>query len=862
MKIALFTDTYFPQVNGVATSVKILADHLRLGGHEVIVFAPKISDVKSDKEENVIRIKSVKVFPNIDEIRLPIVLKKSLEEINNFDFDIVHAHGNGLFCLFGYFAARRKGVPFVLTFHTFMTDYAHYIYAPKRIGKGVMVGILKFFASLADSIITPSEKMKKKLVSLGVKKEITTIPNFIEIDRFSAKNTGFVQKFLSLPAKTPVLLFVGRVAKEKNIKFLIDTFSKIHDKNSAVHLAIVGDGPQRKEMEEHARKLHIDAYVHFMGIVKRDLMPKIFASSTMFVFPSTSEVHPMVVLEAADSGLPLVVAADEAFKDLVEDGKNGYVLPVESEQFAQKVLELLEDGAKRKMFGEASRKIVSDNFGEREITARFESIYNELVSGNKNEPFQLVRGSKLRILIATDVFYPTTGGVPVAILALTKGLVARGHELLLMAPSNSPRTYLETFEGIRVRRVGSFPVNSKRSLRLPFNIFEISRTISEFLPDVIHVCTPGIICENAVKVGQKRGIALVGTNHVIEDNLLSPYHLPKALEIAIGNFLFNRILTLYKKLDRVAAPSPFAAKHFIEQGLEDVQPISNGVYLDHYLESSEKEGEKLGKALKLGSKIVVLYVGRLDKEKRVDVLLRAVAEVKSNKFKLVIVGDGVDAVKLKSLAKNLGIESKVSFLGYIVNDHLPNLYRLADIFVMPGDAELQSISTLEAMASGLPVIACDSKALPDLVEHGVNGYLYEKNNYKSCAKYLEELVADGELREKMGKAGLLAVQEHDISKTVEKYEDLYIDAINEKSEKLHLEARLKGFKFSKFLTSFSVAVVVLAILSYYFGFNIPSDIKAAPGIAKSKVIQMRDKSLKTVKSSFDKIGDIKVDLEK
>ena len=183
MKIAFFTDTYLPQLNGVATSVNNFYIELKKIYPDIEIIAPKIKNY-DDLDKNILRLSSSKIWPTIpDSARMPLPDKEWLQLLDN-DYEIIHAHGNGLFSFLGLIIARRKKIPFVLTLHTLWDQYGHYFLGGKILTPSLINKLLKTFANKSDAIIAPSEKMKHKLIELGVNKPITVIPNFVDFEKF------------------------------------------------------------------------------------------------------------------------------------------------------------------------------------------------------------------------------------------------------------------------------------------------------------------------------------------------------------------------------------------------------------------------------------------------------------------------------------------------------------------------------------------------------------------------------------------------------------------------------------------------------------------------------------------------------
>ncbi|OGE64599.1 hypothetical protein A3J13_02140 [Candidatus Daviesbacteria bacterium RIFCSPLOWO2_02_FULL_36_8] len=378
MKIAFFADTYYPQRNGVATSVGSLASALKKFKNKVYVFAPKIKGFV-DNEKDIFRIPSSRMWPTIpDSARLPLpALSPVWMKIVLKDYDLVHAHGNGFFSMLGLVVAKQKNIPFVLTFHTLLNRYAHYILNGKLITPKMADFILKVFANRCDGVITSSEKMKQELIKMGVKKEITVIPNFVNLKKFAVKNQYFLHKNYNIPSNHQIILTVGRLAKEKNIEFIIKTFSKVSRNFKKVHLVIAGEGPQKKHLLNLSINLKLEKKITFTDGIDIDKMPLVYKDADIFVFASTSEVHPMVAIEASASGLPLVLVNDKAYAQEVVNGENGFSLPLNQEEFAQKIILLLKNPLLREKFGKASLKKAKINTDEGMIVKKLMNVYED-----------------------------------------------------------------------------------------------------------------------------------------------------------------------------------------------------------------------------------------------------------------------------------------------------------------------------------------------------------------------------------------------------------------------------------------------------------------------------------------------------
>jgi len=254
---------------------------------------------------------------------------------------------------------------------------------------------------------------------------------------------------------------------------------------------------------------------------------------------------------------------------------------------------------------------------------------------------------------------------------------------------------------------------------------------------------------------------------------VTPYlHLPAPLEAIVKNWCWRYFLRTYEELDVVTVPSHTALVRIRKAGFSgEGIVISNGIDLKQF--SPVCEDDLFARHL-LPKGPKMLYVGRLDREKNVAFAIRAFAKVAENiNGYFVIAGSGSEENKLRYLARELGVEGRIVFTGFVPACNLPALYRAVDVFVMPGTAELQSIATMEAMATGLPIIAADAMALPELVRDGVNGLLFQPFDQTSLVHCMEATLSNAALRGRLGQASLREIQKHDINYSVSSLETLY-----------------------------------------------------------------------------------------
>ena len=383
LRIGLFTDTYAPQVNGVSVSLQMISEGLKKRGHQVTIFAPKFPGYKDD-EPNVMRLPSLKYLNNPPIYVAVLGTPRSTWKLTREHFDVLHAHSPASVGLLAYLTASTKRLPLIYTYHTSITDYTHYI---KFIGG---TGLIKRAASwfskastdLGDQIVVPSPKFQRLLITQKVKQPITVIPNGIDLSMFkTAKNPGALRNRLGISADAPILLTVGRMDPEKRLEFIVEAFDLIADSVPNAHLVFAGDGGSRKSVEEKASATRASDRIHFLGMVNRAELPDIFHDASVFVSASTTEVHPISVIEAIASGLPLVAVQDEAFEGMLDDGMNGYAVPLDVKNYADVLADLLPDRERLNRFG-AHSMMLSEKYSIEAQVKALEKLYTEAILQN------------------------------------------------------------------------------------------------------------------------------------------------------------------------------------------------------------------------------------------------------------------------------------------------------------------------------------------------------------------------------------------------------------------------------------------------------------------------------------------------
>jgi glycosyltransferase involved in cell wall biosynthesis len=385
----------------------------------------------------------------------------------------------------------------------------------------------------------------------------------------------------------------------------------------------------------------------------------------------------------------------------------------------------------------------------------------------------------LRILIAAETFPPDVNGAARFTERLAGGLAGRGHDVHVVAPSSdgTPGRHLQHSNGARitVHRLRSHPYFKRRDFWMcaPWQAAPaMTALMSDISPDVVHTQTSWMVGRYAVRAAVRSGTPLVATHHVMPENLGTHVPVPAALRPTVYRLLWKDLARCFGQADVVTSPTPRAVALLLEAtGLTSAQPVSCGIDIERYRRDPEP-----------GSVPNVLYVGRMDHEKRVDELIKAFAALPVTlPAQLDLIGDGPQRSAWTELARVLGVADRVRFHGFVGEDELVAAYARASVFCMPGIAELQSLVTLEAMASSNPVIAADAMALPHLVRSGHNGWLYPPGDIDQLAHHLTALLGDPTERSRMGAASREMVTEHAIAGTLDRFEKIYWDVIARRS---------------------------------------------------------------------------------
>ena len=382
----------------------------------------------------------------------------------------------------------------------------------------------------------------------------------------------------------------------------------------------------------------------------------------------------------------------------------------------------------------------------------------------------------MKILTANDTYPPDINGAAYFTKRLAEGLVERNHEVHVLCASTKLRSEMVVGRGVVEHRMRSVPLPFHPEFRFslpPFLYRRILAEVKRIQPDVVHAQGHFFIGRAVIRAAKELGIPVVATNHFMPDNLVFYLGLHQRIEKAVTDLAWRDFARVFNQADVVTAPTAFAASLAEEKGIRgQVLPISCGMDLSRF--NPENDGDAFRQKYGISKRPTFMYVGRLDAEKHVDELIKSLPLLrKSVDAQLVIVGDGHETAALMRLAEEEGVADYVMFTGFVPDEELPEAYAATDVFCNAGVAELQSIVTMEAMATGKPVIAANAKALPLLVHDGENGHLFKPGDVDALAFWLTEILSDEEKNTEMGEESLRIVDRHDIEDTLTAFEELY-----------------------------------------------------------------------------------------
>lgn len=343
MRVALFTETYLPYINGVVTHVKILKDGLERLGHTVLVVTADTNTMHHYIEDGVLHCPAARVKRIYNYGLASPYSHTRLKMIEDFRPDIIHIHNEFGVGISGVHIAKKLKIPLVYTLHTMYDEYVYYV-APRhlaRVARSTSRRFTRYFANSAQALTGPSKKCEVYFRQVGVNKDVSVIPNAVELDAFirssiPPESVAAVRERFDIPKDALLACFVGRLGREKSVDILLDFWAESITAEDGIHLMIVGDGPCKHELEEQARNLGIDSMVTFTGAVEHADLPPYVAACDVYATASLSDTNSISMLEGMAAGLPVLQRYDALNANQVREGENGFIFNTPAE-FGEKL---------------------------------------------------------------------------------------------------------------------------------------------------------------------------------------------------------------------------------------------------------------------------------------------------------------------------------------------------------------------------------------------------------------------------------------------------------------------------------------------------------------------------------------------
>ena len=386
LNIGIFTDSYRPYVSGVVRSIETFRRDLERLGHRIFIFAPDYPGTKP--ENNVFRYLSLPA-PTQPDFFFPIPLSfRHSSIINSIQLDIIHVHTPFLMGTLGAAMARRFNLPLLFTYHTLYQNYTHYFPMGRSISNQLLKRWNKNFCNRCDAIIAPSLFVKDLIRETGVNKPVHIIPTGLNLDEYYGNDHNWLKKRCNMYPWEKVILHVGRLAREKNVRFILDVVQEL-SLNCLVpfKLVIVGTGPEENELKHLCHQKNIEKHVIFTGQVTYSELLKCYSGGDIFVFASQTETQGIVLIEAKASSMPVVALDALCMDGIVTNGIDGFLVE-NKETFVDKLRFLLENEDRSREMGNMGKNNTA-NFSAPFLAEKLaRTYYNTLLQKINEQPLE------------------------------------------------------------------------------------------------------------------------------------------------------------------------------------------------------------------------------------------------------------------------------------------------------------------------------------------------------------------------------------------------------------------------------------------------------------------------------------------
>ncbi len=327
MKVAIFTNNFYPRLSGVSVAVRFLDQALKGMGIETFLVAPDYGFGPELQDTKVLRVTSVALTPMKVSMPLPFLDHEEIEEqVEQFAPDLIHVHHPFWLGKAGMDLADKWQVPLVYTFHTLYEFFAHYLLLDTEAVRSAVREYVVRFSDRCDLVIAPTKPIGDYLTDIGAKSRVEAVPtgiNFNRFDNVSENELEQKKKEYDLDRFDEVLVYVGRIAKEKNVELLFEALALLADRGHNLAMIVAGDGPEMRSLKKECERLHIDDRVIWAGFMDQDELVKVYLLGDLFLFPSDSDTQGIVLYEARAAGMPLLASDSLASRAIVEPGRNG-----------------------------------------------------------------------------------------------------------------------------------------------------------------------------------------------------------------------------------------------------------------------------------------------------------------------------------------------------------------------------------------------------------------------------------------------------------------------------------------------------------------------------------------------------------
>ena len=381
MRVLFVSDVYFPRVNGVSTSIRTFRQDLAQCGVETVLVAPRYGSDAPDTEPGLVRVASGKIPRDPEDRRMRWgALMRTLDTLPRDEFDVVHIHTPFIAHYAGARFARRANIPCVATYHTFFEEYLHhYVPAmPHGIGRYLARAFTRSQCADVQALIAPSDPMRDILLEYGVSTPIHVLPTGLPADRFMAGDANRFRIQSGIPLDRPLMTYIGRVAHEKNIEFLVRVFTQVRQTIPNAMLVIAGEGPARDSLRDLVASLQLQDHVHFAGYLDRNKgLLDCYAAANVFAFASRTETQGLVLLEAMAQGAPVVSTAELGTRSILKPGCGALVVAEAQDEFAAAVVRVLQDPNLQKELGDRGR-VYARTWSSSTMARRLADLYDTL----------------------------------------------------------------------------------------------------------------------------------------------------------------------------------------------------------------------------------------------------------------------------------------------------------------------------------------------------------------------------------------------------------------------------------------------------------------------------------------------------